>query len=292
MSVQSEVSPLSRVVLKHPRDAWISEAVVASQWQRLNFTGVPDLARACDEFDAFVDLLQSAGTEVHLLPRAADTTLDSIYVRDASVVCDRGAIICRMGKPARATEGPAQQATLSQMALPILGRIEPPGTLEGGDVLWLDERTVAVGRGYRTNDDGIRQFRDLLGDAIDELIVVPLPHWHGPSDVMHLMSLISPVDRDLAVVYSPLLPVPFREALLSRGIALVEVPEREFDSMGTNVLAVTPRTCIALAGNPVTRQRLEAAGAVVIGYDGEEISRKGGGGPTCLTRPLNRRKVD
>ena len=292
MSVQSEVTPLSRVVLKHPRDAWINQGMVASQWQLLNYTSMPDLGRANAEFDALVGLLESAGTEVHLLPRSDNTTLDSIYVRDASVVCDRGVIICRMGKAARATEGPAQQEAFSQLSLPILGRIEPPGTLEGGDVLWLDERTVAVGRGYRTNDEGIRQFRELLGEAIDELIVVPLPHWHGPADVMHLMSLISPVDRDLAVVYSPLLPVPFRERLLARGITLVEVPVREFDTMGTNVLAVKPRVCIALAGNPVTRQRLETAGAFVLGYNGEEISLKGGGGPTCLTRPLNRRKVD
>jgi len=209
-----------------------------------------------------------------------------------AIGADRGAIICRMGKAARSTEADAQERALLQMSVPILGRIEPPGTLEGGDVFWVDERTLAVGRGYRTNDEGIRQLRLLLGDSVDELIVVPLPHWRGPGDVMHLMSLVSPVDRDLAVVYSPLLPVPFRERLLDRGITLVEVPDREFKTMGTNVLAVKPRVCIALDGNIITRQRLQAAGATVIGYDGGEISVKGSGGPTCLTRPLSRRKVD
>jgi N-dimethylarginine dimethylaminohydrolase len=229
---------------------------------------------------------------VHLLPRASDTSLDSIYVRDASIVCDRGVIICRMGKAARATEAAAQEAAFARMGLPLVGRIEPPGTLEGGDVFWLDERTLAVGRGYRTNDEGIRQLRVLLDDTIDELVVVPLPHWRGPADVMHLMSLVSPLDRDLALVYSPLLPVPFRERLLANGFSLVDVPDEEFETMGTNVLAVEPRVCIALSGNPMTRRRLEAAGAMVTEYDGEEISRKGAGGPTCLTRPMSRRKVD
>jgi N-dimethylarginine dimethylaminohydrolase len=155
-------------------------------------------------------------------------------------------------------------------------------------VVWLDARTVAVGRGHRTNDEGIRQLRALLGEAIDELIIVPLPHWRGPADVFHLMSMLSPVDRDLAVVYSPLMPVQFRERLLDRGVELVEVPDREFDTMGTNVLALAPRISVMLAGNPRTRAALERAGATVFEYEGNEISLKGGGGPTCLTRPLAR----
>ena len=143
--------------------------------------------------------------------------MDSIYVRDAAVVCDRGVVLCRMGKPLRSGEPAAQEAAFRGLGLTILGTIQPPGKLEGGDVAWLDERTLAVGRGYRTNDSGIAQLREFLGDSIDELITVPLPHWRGPGDVFHLMSIISPVDRDLAVVYSPLMPVPFREQLLERG---------------------------------------------------------------------------
>ena len=154
--------------------------------------------------------------------------------------------------------------------------------------MWLDGRTIAVGRGYRTNDEGIRQLRALLGDSIDELIVVPLPHWRGPGDVFHLMSIISPVADDLAVVYSPLMPVPFRERLTERGVQLVDVPEEEFDSMGANVLAIAPRHAVMVAGNPRTRARLEASGVRVDEYAGGEISLKGGGGPTCLTRPIAR----
>ena len=120
---------------------------------------------------------------------------------------------------------------------------------------------------------------------------MPLPHWRGAGDVLHLMSLISPVDRDLAVVYSPLLPVPFRETLIESGYRLVEVPDEEFDTMGTNVLALGPRECVMIGGNPQTRAALEAAGARVTEYVGHEISVKGAGGPTCLTRPLIRLNV-
>ena len=291
MTIHSEFAPLERVVLKHPREAFVDQATIATQWRSLGFGGAPDLDKAAEEFDAFVSLLRAGGADVHLLPRDDRTTLDSIYVRDAAIVCDRGAIVCRMGKTARRSEASAQEKALSALtpsSIPIIGRIEAPGTLEGGDVAWLDRRTLVVGRGYRTNDEGIRQLRLLLGDAIDDLIVVPLPHWRGAGDVMHLMSLISPVDHDLAVVYSPLLPVPFREQLVARGIQLVEVPDEEFETMGTNVLAVKPRVCIMLAGNPRTMRRLQDAGAIVIQYEGQEISMKGAGGPTCLTRPIRR----
>jgi N-dimethylarginine dimethylaminohydrolase len=289
--VQSDFAPLSSVALKHPHDAFVDEPTIAAQWRALNFAAPPDLARAADEFERFADILQSAGAAVQLLPRDGRTTLDSIYVRDASIVCDRGVILCRMGKPAREHEPAAQEDAFARGGsdrLPILGRIEPPGTVEGGDVCWLDTRTLVVGRGYRTNDDGIRQLRELLAGSVDELLVVPLPHWRGHAEVMHIMSLVSPVDRDLAVVYSPLLPVPFRERLLERGIALVEVPDDEFESMGTNVLALAPRSCVMLAGNPKTRGALERAGARVTVYEGQEINVKGGGGPTCITRPLRR----
>ena len=284
----SEVGALTRVVLKHPRDAFVDEATIAAEWRSLGYTAPPDFARAIAEYDAFLALLQSADSEVYLLPRNARTTLDSIYVRDASIVSDRGVILCSMGKPQRAEEPAAQQAAFAKLySMPVIGEIQPPGLLEGGDVIWLDSRTIVVGRGYRTNDEGIRQVRALLPHDVTT-IVVALPHWRGPADVMHLMSLISPVDRNLAVVYSRLLPVPFRELLLQRGVELVEVPDEEFETMGTNVLALSPRRCLMLAGNPHTRRALEHAGAEVLEYEGKEISVKGAGGPTCLTRPLQR----
>jgi N-dimethylarginine dimethylaminohydrolase len=287
MPTLSETASLRHVVLKHPREAFVDDATIAAQWRHLNFTAPPDLARAIDEYDRFVDAVRSCGAEVTFLPRDERTTLDSIYVRDASIVSPHGIAFCSMGKPARGGEPAAQQAAVAALSVPLAGSIQSPGRLEGGDLLWLDARTVVVGRGYRTNDEGIRQLRVLLGESVD-VVVVPLPHWRGVNDVMHLMSLISPVDDDLAVVYSPLLPVPFREYLRERGIALVEVPDEEFNTMGTNVLAIAPRRCVMLAGNPRTRAMLERAGAHVIEYEGSEISVKGAGGPTCLTRPIER----
>ena len=284
----NEVGRLTRVLLKHARDTFVDAAAIDREWRQLGFTAAPDPGRAVSEYEQFVRCLSRVGCTIEYLPRRAHVGLDSIYVRDASLVCDRGVILCAMGKPERNGEPAAQGEALRHAAVPIAGAIEPPGTIEGGDVIWLDASTVAVGRGYRTNAEGIRQFRALLGDSIDTLIEVPLPHWRGPADVFHLMSMISPIDRDLLLVYSRLLPVPFRTDLLERGYTLVEVPDEEFESMGTNVLALAPRLALMVNGNPRTRARLEAAGCEVLVYDGDEISHKGGGGPTCLTRPIAR----
>lgn len=288
MTSGAEYGPLTRIAVKHVRDAFVDQQRIGAEWRDLNFTAEPVLPRAILEFDAFAAELGRLGAEVVQLPADTETTLDSIYVRDASIVTPRGIILCNMGKPQRGTEPAAQRRFYEAQGLPVVGEIRRPGKIEGGDVLWLDERTVVAGRGYRTNDEGINQFRALLGNDIDELIVVPLPHWRGPGDVFHLMSIISPVDRDLAVVYSPLMPVPFRETLLARGMQFAEVPDAEFDSMGANVLAIAPRQCLMVEGNPRTVAALEEKGATVRTYAGAEISLKGGGGPTCLTRPLAR----
>lgn len=286
-AARSEVGRLIRVAMKHPRDAFVDGATIERQWRPLGFTAPPDLGRAVDEFDRLVEIIRGAGARVDLLPPEPGTTLDSIYTRDASLETARGMVLCAMGKEARATEPEAQGAAFASLGVPLVGRVRPPGRIEGGDVVWLAADTVVVGLGYRTNTEGIAKFRALL-DARVHVEVVPLPHWNGPGDVMHLMSLLSPVDDDLAVVYSRLLPVPFREWLLARGIRLVEVPDEEFTTMGTNVLALAPRTCVMLDGNPRTRAALEKERADVAVYDGREISLKGGGGPTCLTRPLAR----
>ena len=290
MQVLTEYNNLAAVAIKHARDAFVDQQTIAAQWKRLNYIAAPDLARAIDQQDRFIDILRSAGATVHELPRDPHTTLDSIYVRDASIVSPTGSILCTMGKVERAAEPAAQAKGLNALGFAIAGRITAPGTLEGGDLIWLDEQTVAIGRGYRTNAEGIRQLRALVGESVD-VVEVPLPHWRGPSDVMHLMSLISPIDRDLAVVYSRLLPVPFREWLLEHGMRLIEVPDQEFETMGTNVLALKPRKCLMLAGNPLTRRAIEQSGCEVLEYEGSEISVKGAGGPTCLTRPLVRKST-
>jgi N-dimethylarginine dimethylaminohydrolase len=285
---QSDVGAIKRIVLKHARDAFVDDSAIGRQWRPLGYAGPPDFERAVSEYDSLVSLLQRFEMDIAFLPQDPSTGLDSIYPRDAFIVCDKGVILCNMAKTERRDEPAAVESALGQVDLTLHGRVDGAGHIEGGDMVWIDEQTLAVGSGYRTNDAGIRQLRQLLGDCVTEVIVVPLPHWRGPQDVFHLMSILSPIDRDLALVYSPLLPVRFREALLSRGIELIDVPDDEFDTMACNVLAVAPRTCVMLPGNPSTRSRLEAAGAEVHEFEAREISFKGAGGPTCLTRPLLR----
>ena len=188
----AEVGRLERVLLKHPREAFVSAGAIAAQWKDLNFAAAPSLPAAIEEYDAFVEILQASGAQIDFLSRDERTNLDSIYVRDASVVCARGVILCRMGKRLRVGRTGRAEAGVSQDWHSHRWRNHRAWLLEGGDVVWLDDRTIAVGRGYRTNDEGILQLRTLLADSIDELIVVPLPHWRGPADVLHLMSLISP----------------------------------------------------------------------------------------------------
>lgn len=286
---QTEYGRLAHVWVRKPSDAFQSQEKLDAEWRGLGYAGSPDLGRATTEFEQFTDLLESGGADVVPIPPSSDLSIDSIYVRDASIVTDDGLILCNMGKESRAGEPEAHRNAAAQVGVPVIGAIEGAGRLEGGDFVWLAPGVAAVGLGYRTNQEGIGQLGTHLAGRADELIVVPLPHWRGPGDVFHLMSIISPVDADLAVVYSPLMPVPFRTRLLDLGIKLVEVPDEEFESMGANVLALGPRTALMLEGNPITRARLEAAGCEVLVYEGSEISSKGCGGPTCLTRPLVRR---
>jgi arginine deiminase len=285
---ESNVGHLRSVLVKPPRVAHGGQAGLAAAWRALGYPAEPRHDVAVRQHEQLLALLRKAGADIQELPAAEGTGPDSVYTHDPVIVTSRGAIGCRMGKDARSAEPAAALRWMASMDIPILGHIVAPGSLEGGDVVWLDSRTVAVGEGYRTNAAGIRQLRDLLGDLVDEVISVPLPHWTGPADCLHLMSLISPVAPDLAVVYSRLLPVPFRQRLLERGWELVEVPDREYDSMACNVLAVAPRRVIMLAGCPVTEAGLKSVGAEVWTFDGSDLCLLGGGGPTCLTRPLLR----
>jgi N-dimethylarginine dimethylaminohydrolase len=282
----SEVGAIKRLLLKHPSEAFISDENIDTQWMDLNYLAPPDYNHAVSEFEKLVELLERHVPEIHYLPHTDQAGLDSIYVHDPVVMTSAGAVLCNMGKEKRGGEPAAVKEILAGLDIPILGSITNNGRLEGGDVVLFDKNTLAVAEGYRTNREGIQQLRELTSETITDFQIVPLPHWQGPDDVLHLMSIISPIDHDLAVVYSRLMPVPFRDWLNRRGIKLVEVPNTEFETMGCNVLAVAPRKCIVLSGNPRTRQMLEEEGAEVWEYQGEESSKKGAGGATCLTRPL------
>jgi len=284
----SEYLKLKSVYLKPAKNAFVSDIHLSEQWRELNYVTRPDFDDAIDEYQDFEKCLIDENVGLHFFPYADNVKIDSIYCRDASIATDFGMIICNMGKSGRINEPQAQKKVFIESNITILGEIKAPGTLEGGDVAWLDEKTLAVGHTYRTNQEGIAQLKQLLEPNGVEVIVAELPHYKGQQDVFHLMSILSPIDKNLAVVYSPLMPIKFRNTLIKRGFKFVEVPKEEFESMGCNVLAIAPRQCIMVAGNPITQKQLEDAGCKVKTYKGNEISLKGGGGPTCLTRPLLR----
>ncbi len=280
------VAPLRTVVVKRPNEAYRSVEVIEREWKELDYLRLPDLDRATRDHRQFVSLLESAGANVLSLPVDERTGLDSLYTHDPVLITDRGAIIFQTGKPARRGEGPAFAEAFEAWGVPVLGTVDGEGTAEGGDMVWLDRKTLVAGRGFRTNRAGIVALESLLEPLGVTVVPVHLPYWNGQGEVLHLQSFLSLVDADLAVVFRRMMPVPLFEMLVDRGIEFVDVPDEEYDSLGCNVLTVSPRNVVMAAGNPVTRSRLEAAGCEVSEFDGSEICVPGAGGPTCLTRPL------
>ena len=279
------VDPLRRVLVRRP-----DEAFASADPGRWHYTAQPELATAQSEHDALVEILRAAGVEVIYHDAPLPQHADAIYVFDPVWVSDHGAVRLNMGKALRRGEERALADRLEALGVPTLFAIEGDGSVEGGDLMWLDHQTLLAGRGFRTNASGIAQLRAGFADFGVEVLSFDLPYFTGPEACLHLMSVISPVDHDLVVIYPPLLPVPLWELLRERGIERVEVPEDEFVTMGPNVLALAPRHCLMVEGNPVTRQRLIDAGCSVATYRGDEISLKAEGGPTCLTRPILREK--
>jgi dimethylargininase len=250
-------------------------------WSALGWRAEPDAIGLADEHARFRAALESAGAEV-IEARGEPGNLDSIYVYDPVLVTPRGAILLQPGKIARRGE---PGALAGDLPLEVLGRLEEDELAEGGDTIWIDHRTLVVGHTYRTNASGIAALRRLLPGV--DVLAFQLPHFHGRGEVLHLRSLLNPIAPRLVVGYLALMPVPLVELLEGRGINIVEVPEEEFETMGPNVLGLSGGRALALAGNRVTKRRLEDAGVEVIEYAGDEISRKGDGGPTCLTLPVD-----
>jgi N-dimethylarginine dimethylaminohydrolase len=282
------VAPLRTVAVKRPEEAFRNPDALTKEWKDLAWTRPPDAARAAAEHQELVRLLKAAGAEALYLPQDARAGMDSLYAHDPVLITDAGAVILQTGKIARRGEGPAAADALRSWGIPILGVVEGSATAEAGDMVWLDSRTLLVGRGFRTNAAGISRLSELLRPLRVDVVPVPLPYWDGPGDVLHLMSFISLLDTNLAVVYRRLLPVPLYELLTERKFDLVDVPDEEYMTLGCNVLAVAPRQAIAVAGNPKTIARMKAAGCSVSEFSGSEICMPGAGGPTCLTRPLHR----
>jgi len=281
-------APLKHVIVKDPKDAFRSQKHLSDEWKTFNYLSEPNYEEALREYAEFIGILEKYVETIDYLPIADEVGLDSLYAHDPVKFTPNGAIILKSGKKLRQPEAAVYKDFLQEKGIPVIGELTGEAVSDGGDIVWLDDRTLVVGRGYRTNDEAIRQLKEMTADMVDEFIVVQLPHDLGEAECLHLMSFISMVDRDLAVVHSRLMPVFVRQLLIERGIQLVEVPKDEYDALGCNVLALAPRVCVIPQGNKETKQQLLDAGATVYEYKGDEITVKGTGGPTCLTCPVVR----
>ncbi|MGE6376448.1 dimethylarginine dimethylaminohydrolase family protein [Peribacillus muralis] len=284
-------APLDRVIVKHPHDAFISQAHLNDKWETFNFSEEPDFQEAVKEFGDFISILEKYVANINYLPASKEVGIDSLYAHDPVKFTSEGAIILKSGKELRQPEAHVYKHFCMDKDIPIIGELTGDAVADGGDLVWLDDRTLVVGLGYRTNAEAIRQLKEMTGHLVDEFIVVQLPHDQGEAECLHLMSFISMIDHDLAVVHSRLMPVYFRKLLIERGIQLIDVPEDEYMNLGCNVLALAPRVCVMTEGNAYTKQKLLDANATVYEYKGTEISYKGTGGPTCLTCPVVRKKT-
>ena len=283
----NEYATLKLVAVRRPAAAFADDARIDAQWRDLNYHARPDLAGAVAEHAALEGVMAEVGADIVALDDVPGLGLDSLYVRDSLIVTPAGLVRARMGKAQRQAEPERNAELLAARGIAVVGAIEAPGKVEGGDLVWLDRHTLLAGLGYRTNRDGVDQLRRLVGPEV-AVEAFDLPHYRGRSDVFHLMSVLSPLDADLAAVHLPLMPARLVEFLEARAVGFVEVPETEFPTMGCNVLTVAPRRVAMVDGNPETERRLRAAGCTVHVLKADEMSRKGEGGPTCLTRPLIR----
>lgn len=285
---QTMVGALRRVLVCSPEAAGWTNSEQSGRWRPLGYQHEPDVRAAEAQHEALRRELEASGAEVLWLEPGEDVSLDAVYVHDPSFITHRGAILLRMGKPCRSAEPLAQQRAYAALGVPVLGEIRAPGSVEAGDLVWLDEATVLAGRGYRTNAAGIEQLRALLAPLGVNVLVAPLPHSAGPAGCLHLMSLVSLLDARTALVDLPWLAVESVELLCERGFELIEIDPSERDTLASNVLALGERRLLAFAENPRTIARLRGAGFDVRAVAGSELGINGGGGPTCLTRPLLR----
>ncbi|NBU63515.1 MAG: amidinotransferase [Chloroflexia bacterium] len=280
---QNMVSQLRKVMLRTPDAAFYHADPL-----RWHYTTRPNQSEALAEHAALCDTLRKAGVEVIMHDAPLADHADAIFCFDPAIVTDYGAILLQMGKSLRVGEEAAIGASMQKNGIPILGTLNGDARAEGGDMIWLDNQTLAVGLGFRTNAAAVSQLKAMLEPKGVTVLAYDLPYYTGPEACLHLLSFISMVDHDMAVVHLPLMPTGFYQELKRRNMKLIEIPASEYDSMATNVLAIAPKVCLMLDCNPITARLLADAGCEVQTYRGNEISLKAEGGPTCLTRPLLR----
>lgn len=282
--VNSMAGQLTHVAMRKPG------AILNADPEEWHYAKVIDADRMAAQYEAFAETLEACGATIHWLPDTEDGLADSIFTYDPSFVIPDGAVILRPGKPQRADEADMHRAFYSGV-VPVVGEIEAPGTIEGGDIFWLDHTTVAAGRGFRTNQQGIDQFSAILGAHGITVEQYDLPYGKGADACLHLLSIVNPLDVDLALVKADLVPAPLFMRMEQMGYQLIDVPQDEFDAsagLNLNVLATAPRQCLAIAGFPKTAALMQSVGCAVTTFDADELCLPCEGGPTCLTRPLSR----
>ena len=279
---------LVRVLVCSPRNAGWDRPEKVKAWRNLAFHHAPDFSVAQSQHDAICRLLTEAGAEVVCLPPSDSLTLDAIYTHDASFPTKHGLILMNPAKPNRMPEAQAHAEFCARTGIPVFGQIHSPACTEAGDILWLDERTLLIGQGFRTNRAGIEQMRALLAPKKIEVISAPLPYGPGPDACLHLMSLMSMLDERTILVDLPQLAVETVELLKARNFRLIEIDDAERDTLACNVLSLGSKRLIAIDVNSGTNERLRKAGFQVSTFPASEICLNGSGGPTCLTRPLRR----
>ncbi|MGB8818699.1 MAG: arginine deiminase family protein [Rhizobiaceae bacterium] len=277
-------APLRRVLMRKP-DAVVKHADPA-KW---HYGPAFDAAKAVVQHAAFTKLIAQSGADIHWLPNVEDGLSDSIFTRDPSIITYAGAVILNMGKALRKAEPTLHKAAFEALGVPVIGEIKEPGTVEGGDTIWLDDKTLVVGRGIRTNQDGIEQLYAILKPHGIAVVSFDLPLWDGEDACLHLMSMISPLADDLYLVHAPLLPVALYQLMKAHGIKLIIAPTDEFtasNGLSLNVLPTSSRKVIMVAGFPKTKAAMEAAGCVVETFEADALCIACEGGPTCLTGPV------
>jgi N-dimethylarginine dimethylaminohydrolase len=284
----SMVGTLRRVMVCSPRTAGWDDPARLARWTELGFLHAPDVAVAKSQHEKLCAILESAGAEIVQMAASSSLTLDAVYAHDASLPTDFGVILMHPGKANRVSEARVQRDFLAAGRIRVLGEVTAPGDTEAGDIVWLDSHTLLVGHGYRTNPAGIAQMGDMLKPHGVEVLTAPLPYGPGPSACLHLMSLISLLDEETALVDLPWLAVETVELLKARGYRFIEIDYSERDTLACNVLSLGEKRLVAIETNTKTNQHLREAGFEVFTFPGSEICINGSGGPTCLTRPLLR----
>jgi N-dimethylarginine dimethylaminohydrolase len=284
---QAMSAPLLRVLMRRP-----GASLHAADPQEWHYGPSFDAQKAIGQHAAFTSLVEKSGADILWLEDEGDGLADSMFTHDPSLMTDHGAVLLRMGKQLRSAEPDLHEKAYAAAGIPVLGRIAAPGTVEGGDCVWVDEKTLAVGRGVRTNQAGIDQLAAILKPIGVTVLAYDLPLWQGVEACLHLMSVISPLADRLALVHAPLMPAAFYLMLKENGYTLIHAPESEFaesNGLNLNVLPTSPGHVIMVEGFPITKEVMEAHGCVVETFEADALCIACEGGPTCLTRPVLRR---